>query len=177
MTTKLRNQRNNVAYIDGANLQNAVERLDWYFDYTRFRIWLKDKFGVNKAYLFVGYIPRFEDKYKEMRSAGYELIFKETTRDRFGKIKGNIDADLVLKAVRDVYEDEFEETILVSSDGDYACLINFWKEKNRRPQIISPYQEKFCSRLLKKTAVPIFDLSKQRSVLEKGRNHKNEGPR
>jgi len=39
---------NNVAYIDGANLHKGVNSLGWKLDYARFRIWLKDKYKINR---------------------------------------------------------------------------------------------------------------------------------
>lgn len=47
-------KRNNCAYIDGANLHKGIASLGWQLDYARFRVWLKDKYGVETAYLFKG---------------------------------------------------------------------------------------------------------------------------
>jgi len=38
-----------------------------------------------------------------------------------GKVKGNCDAELILQAMIDI--DKYEKAVLVSSDGDFACLI------------------------------------------------------
>ena len=42
----MKNNENNVAYIDGANLHKGIETLDWEFDYRRFRVWLKEKYKI-----------------------------------------------------------------------------------------------------------------------------------
>lgn len=44
---------NNVAYIDGSNLHNAVRNYMWDFDYARFRIWLRHKYHVENAYCII----------------------------------------------------------------------------------------------------------------------------
>src|SRR3989344_790260 len=119
-----------VAYIDGANLHNGTKSLGWDLDYKKFRVWLKEKFHVMRAYIFIGLVPRFKDLYADLQEAGYILIYKEVTYDGTGKIKGNCDADLVLKAVVDFYEKQCEQAILVSNDGDYAPLVKFLKEKD-----------------------------------------------
>ena len=73
-----------------------------------------------------------------------------------GVPKGNCDADLVLRATRDVFETTYDEAIIVSSDGDYASLVAFLIEKNKIHSIVSPSDK--CSLLLRKTRVPIVFL-------------------
>ena len=148
----------NFAYIDGANLHKGVESLKWKLDYRRFRSWIRQKFGIINAHLFIGLMPKHADLYTLLQSMGYELVFKEVIYDGAGKAKGNCDAELVLKAVRDYYENEPEFVLLVSSDGDYAPLIRFWQEKKVRCAIVSPAPVAKCSILLKRTGVPIIYL-------------------
>ncbi len=154
-----------VAYIDGVNLQNAVSRFDWKFDYGRFRIWLKDKFNVDTAYIFIGKIEKYQKLYEYLESGGYVLIFKEVTYTK-GKPKGNVDAELVLTGTREYFEDDIKKAILVSSDGDYKCLIEFFKEKNVKASVISPYEPRFCSLLLKRTDVSILYIVDKKKALE-----------
>lgn len=157
--------KRNYAYIDGANLHNAIKELGWHFDYERFRIWLTEKYNVSKAYIFIGLIPKYKDLYTYLQNAGFTLIFKEVVYDGYGKAKGNCDADLVLQAAMDAYEDNFEKTIIVSSDGDYAPLVKFLQRKNKLEIILSPSIEKKCSILLKRTGAPISYLNDKRSTL------------
>lgn len=165
--------RNNFAYIDGANLHRGVIQLGWQLDYAKFRVWLKEKYGVSRAYLFIGLIPKNKDLYTNLQEAGFTLIFKETTYDSEGKIKGNCDADLVLKATVDYYEKKFDKAILVSSDGDYACLAKFFKDKNVLRSLVSPSNN--CSFLLRKINIPILYLHTQLSILETGQKEKAPG--
>lgn len=39
----MRKNANNFAYIDGANLYEAIKELGWPIDYKRFRIWLSER--------------------------------------------------------------------------------------------------------------------------------------
>lgn len=158
--------KNNAAYIDGANLHKGMETLEWKFSYMRFRIWLKEKYGVEKAYLFLGFIPKYKDLYSILQEYGYILVFKDVIFDGNGKAKGNCDADIVVHAMRSAYEDKFEKAILVSSDGDYSPLVKFLKEKNKIEFIISPYETKKCSILLKRTGVKISYISDQKNILK-----------
>ncbi|MFH1866970.1 MAG: NYN domain-containing protein, partial [Patescibacteria group bacterium] len=152
------------AYIDAANLHKGIHDLGWSLDYARFRVWLKDKYDVAAAYLFIGLIPQNKDLYTNLQEAGYTLVYKEVTYDGDGKVKGNCDAELVLKVTTDFYEKRFEQAVLVSSDGDYAGLVKFLKEHKVFRSLVSPNMK--CSFLLRKLNIPIVYLATQRAKLE-----------
>ena len=162
----MKNKSNNFAYIDGANLYRGVESLGWKLDYRRLRVWLSEKYGVKSAYLFIGLIPRYKELYKYLQEADFTLVFKEVVYGGDGKPKGNCDADLVLQATRDAYENRFDKAIIVSSDGDYASLIKFLKERGKLKAILSPHTQNLCSILLKRTGVPIAYLNEQERILQ-----------
>ncbi|MEW6087987.1 MAG: hypothetical protein AB1498_06735 [bacterium] len=48
--------KNNYAFIDSQNLNLAVRSQGWTLDFKRFRQYLKDKYNVTKAFLFIGYV-------------------------------------------------------------------------------------------------------------------------
>jgi uncharacterized LabA/DUF88 family protein len=162
----MRIKENNFAYIDGANLHKGSVDFGWKLDYARFRVWLSEKYGVNCAYIFIGLIPKYKDLYNYLQKSGFTLIFKEVVYNDIGRPKGNCDADLVLQAVSDMYENKFEKAVLVSSDGDYAGLVNFLEERKKILFVLSPGSEKKCSILLKRTGVKISYLKEQRLNLE-----------
>ena len=147
-----------IAYIDGANLHKGVESSEWKLDYRKFRSWIRQKFDVTRAHLFIGLIPKHATLYTSLQNVGYELVFKEVVYDGNGNAKGNCDADLVLQCVRDYYEKGIATVVLVSSDGDYTPLVKFWLEKGVRCTIVSPAPIRKCSILLKRTGVPIVYL-------------------
>ena len=159
-------EKNNYAYIDGANLHKGVSDLGWKLDYARFRIWLTEKYNIEMAYIFIGLIPSYKDLYKYLQESGFILVYKEVVYDNNGKPKGNCDADLVLQIVIDTYEKKFDRAVVVSSDGDYASLVNFLKSKQKIKVILSPANKNKCSILLKRTNVAISYLSEQQSILE-----------
>ncbi|NQU83808.1 MAG: NYN domain-containing protein [Parcubacteria group bacterium] len=159
----MKNKESNFAYIDGANLHKGVKELGWILDYRRFRKWLKDKYSVERAYIFIGLVPSNKNLYTFLQEAGFTLVFKETTYDGAGKVKGNCDADLVLKAVVDYYEKQFKKAIIVASDGDYAGLVNFFKKKEALLSLISPNNK--CSFLLRKLNISLTYLDTQRNKL------------
>ena len=162
----MKKQENNFAYIDGANLHNGVASFGWVLDYQRFRVWLSEKYEIKRAYVFLGLIPRYKELYTYLQECGFTLIFKEVVYDGDGKPKGNCDADLVLQAVCDVYENKNDRAVVVSSDGDYASLIKFLQSKQKLSAVLSTHSKDKCSILLKRTGAKISYINDQRSNLE-----------
>src|SRR3989344_8792949 len=89
-------KENNFAFIDSNNLHLSIKQLGWKLDFKRFRKYLMEKYGVQKAYMFIGYFDKNQDMYTKLQEVGYILIFKPTLAGKDGYIKGNCDAELVL---------------------------------------------------------------------------------
>jgi uncharacterized LabA/DUF88 family protein len=139
----------NFAFIDSNNVNKAIEGLGWKIDWIRFRVYLKEKYNVSKACLFIGYIPDNSDLYSSLQEAGFILIFKPTYRRPDGKIKGNVDAELVLQAMCE-YKN-YQQAVIVTGDGDFACLIRYLYKRNKLCCLLAPDSNK-CSALLKESA-------------------------
>lgn len=166
----MKDKLNNYAFIDSQNLNLGVQSLSWKLNHKRFRIYLKEKYNVSVAYLFIGYVQANQDLYSFLQGVGYVLIFKPTLPDRDGKVKGNVDADLVLQAMIDY--NKYDKAIIVTSDGDFYSLVKYLYKNNKLERVISPYV-KTCSVLLKKTAkekiVFMENLQKKLEYKEKHR--------
>ena len=52
------------AFIDSQNVNLSVRDQGWALDFKRFRQYLKDKYRVKQAFLFIGYIKDNEGMYK-----------------------------------------------------------------------------------------------------------------
>ncbi len=163
------------AFIDSQNLNLGTSKdirskkgkliyKGWKLDFKKFRIYLSDKFHVSKAFLFIGYIKENERMYRRLKSFGYELIFKPTTKDSSGKPKGNIDAELVLHSAAIEFP-KYEKAIIVSGDGDFRCLHEYLNSKNKLQNIVIPnrYSE---SSLLKKFQRSKIFLNREQDKLE-----------
>ena len=66
------------AFIDSQNLNLGILGCGWKLDFGRFRVYLKDKYHVSQAYLFIGYVAGNEALYTYLQQAGYVVIFKPT---------------------------------------------------------------------------------------------------
>ncbi len=149
--------KKSTAYIDASNLKFGIKQSNWELDYKNFRSWLRDKFGISKAIIFMGLIPNNAELYNSLQSIGYEISFKPTITSKEGKTKGNVDGELILSIAKDFYENKLENAVLVSGDGDYHCVVEFLKEKKVPISIVSP-NRKYLSLLLKRTNVPVVIL-------------------
>ena len=138
--------------------------MGWSLDYRRFRVYLREHYGVSKAYYFFGFMPGNTGLYTSLQNAGYILVFKPILETPDGKVKGNCDAELVLQAMIDI--NEYDKAIIVSSDGDFYCLVNYLRDCNKLECVLSPISS-LCSKLLKQSARErIYFIESLRGKLE-----------
>ena len=45
----MKSRKNNYAFIDSQNVNLSVQSLGWRLDFAKFRVYLKEKFGVESA--------------------------------------------------------------------------------------------------------------------------------
>lgn len=150
----MKKRENNYAFIDSQNLNLSIQSLGWKLDFTRFRKYLKDKYAVTEAFLFIGYIEGNADLYKALQKAGFVCIFKPTLIYTDGKTKGNCDAELVLQAM--IEYQNYDKAVIVTGDGDFYCLVKYLIEKNKMGALIVPNRHKFSALLNFKICRPFL---------------------
>jgi len=162
------------AFIDSQNLNLGTSKdifrngkriyTGWKLDFKKFRQYLKDKFRVTKAFLFIGYIPQNKTLYAALRSFGYELVYKPTVKDDHGKAKGNVDAELVLHSAAIEFT-RYEKAVIVAGDGDYRCLYEFLIKRGKLLRIVIPNSKSESSLLKPFQAYKTF-IENEKSKLE-----------
>ncbi len=127
-------------------------------DWKKFRQFLEVKYEVSKAYMFIGYVPEFESLYEQMHEAGYAVVLKPTfdmtrppkeqneeqeagnqekgTEEEKKPVKGNIDAELVLWAMKEL--PHYDKAVIVSGDGDFYCLIEYLDQQKKLLKLLAP---------------------------------------
>lgn len=161
----MKKARNNFAYIDNTNLYKGCVAEGFRIDYVKFRKYLSERHSVRIAYMFIGFVSGNEEMYKNFQEWGYTLIFKPTIPGENGVIKGNCDSELVLQAVSDFYEKKYEQAVVVSSDGDFACLVKFLLKRNVLDRVLSPRAEVKCSSLLKTQGAKLTFLPQVKGII------------
>lgn len=155
-----RSQPNTYAFIDSQNLNLGTRRMGWKVDWRKFRQYLADQHGVTKAYMFIGYMSENESLYEYMHELGFLVVLKPTvdvsqSQENLQKaadapptppgepdekeksiVKGNVDAELVLYAMKEL--NNYEKAIIVSGDGDFFSLAEYLEEQGKLSSIMAP---------------------------------------
>jgi uncharacterized LabA/DUF88 family protein len=174
---------NTYAFIDSQNLNLGIQRMGWKMDWRKFRQFLADQFGVTQAYMFIGYMAENESLYEHMHELGYLVVLKPTVdmmsapdaehssgehganekpAEDKPPVKGNVDADLVLYAMKEL--PNYEKAIIVSGDGDFHGLIEYLAQQQKLAHVLTPNWQ--YSSLLKQFESYIVRLDQQRRQLE-----------
>lgn len=173
-------KKGNYAFIDNQNLNLGVQKIGWKMDWKKFRQFLEESYGVTKAFMFIGHMPEHEDMYHKMHELGYLVVLKPTfdmTRvlkpevqkesKEEGKveekkaIKGNVDAELVLWAVKEMKN--YDKAVVVSGDGDFYCLVEYLAKKGKLLNLLAPNGQ--YSNLYNAYEEYIDRIDKQRKLL------------
>jgi uncharacterized LabA/DUF88 family protein len=174
--------QNVYAFIDSQNLNLGTQRMGWKLDWRKFRKFLEDKYGVSQAYMFIGYISENEALYEYMHELGFLVVLKPTLEvsgkpgpavpsdQAAGKegedrekpaVKGNVDAELVLYAMKEL--PNYSQAIIVSGDGDFFSLAEYLEEQGKLACILTPNWQ--YSSLLKQFESKIVRLDQLRKQL------------
>lgn len=177
--------KNNYAFIDSQNLNLGIQKMGWKLDWRKFREMLANEYGVTKAFMFIGYMQENEFLYEQMHDLGYLIVLKPTVessnkdsneprtqtpeKGRNNKpqepekktVKGNIDADLVLYAMKEM--PNYNKAIIVSGDGDFFSLAEYLIAEKRLLHIMTPNWQ--YSSLLKEFESHILRLDQMRREL------------
>ena len=144
-----RKAKGNYAFIDSQNLNLGVQKMGWKMDWRKFRQYLQQEFNVTQAYMFIGYMPENEPLYEYMHELGYLVVLKPTlemkvTAEPSGEekteskppTKGNVDADLVLYAMKEL--PNYSHALIVSGDGDFYGLIEYLAQQHKLLHVLTP---------------------------------------
>lgn len=152
-------QRGVYAFIDSQNLNLGTQKMGWKMDWKKFRKFLADKYGVTRAFMFIGYVPEFEEMYEQLHQSGYAVVLKPTvdmnkprsedreqgsengtdTKEKPEEkkpVKGNIDADLVLWAMKEM--PNYAKAIIISGDGDFYTLAEYLVSQGKLLNLMTP---------------------------------------
>lgn len=133
-------REHNIAYIDGQNLHLGTTSTRWSVDFTKFRVYLRDKFHVDEAYYYLGFVTEEEEElYNSLQKAWFIVVFREHSSALKWKKKGNVDVDIVFDIMKTLANrDDLDKIVLVSWDGDYIKLVRYLIANNKLKKILFP---------------------------------------
>jgi hypothetical protein len=83
-------------------------------DYTRFRIYLKDKYKISKAYYFLRFREKENNLYEKLQEAGFILVFNLKGEHLKSAKKGNVDTNIVFHVMKKIIEGNMMGAMLIS---------------------------------------------------------------
>ena len=132
--------------------------MGWKMDWRKFYSYLNRTHNVTKAFMFIGYMAENEAMYEQLHEIGYLIVLKPTvdvkptpenstnteplapdgTAPEPHKVgvKGNIDADLVLFAMKELAN--YDKAIIVSGDGDFFGLVEYLAAQHKLASVMTP---------------------------------------
>lgn len=174
----MNNQKKPVAnaFIDSQNLNLGVQKMGWKLSWRKFLEYLQTDCGVTKAYLFIGYVADNVAMYEQLHEMGYLIVLKRTLEVKAPPpepnikvaadapktiIKGNIDVELALWAVKEM--PNYDKAIIVSGDGDFYALVEYLASKKKLHSLMVPNWQ--YSSLLKDFEPNVVRIDKMRRHL------------
>lgn len=129
-------------FIDASNIFYSQQTLGWNIDYKKLIKYLKNESALVGITIYFGKKPgdKKQQKFLDMLEInGYEVKAKEIkyirTRDGQSKIKGNLDAEMIVDMI--TREKQFDTAILFSGDSDFAVVLDYLKTKKKRVLVAS----------------------------------------
>ena len=71
------------------------------------------------------------------------MVFKPTLKLPSGKVKGNVDAEMVLHAM--VEYENYDKALIVTGDGDLYCLVDYLIKNDKLLKLLIPNGNSFSS--------------------------------
>jgi hypothetical protein len=144
------------AFIDKQTLNLVTRDHGWILDLAKFRKYLRDRYGVEKAFFLIRYFDSDKTFHKSLQDAGYICLFISPQQK---------DADFALDVV--LQDHSFDKAILVTGNDEFAVLLDRLVAKDKLSKLFIPQLS--SSESFRKYHELIVNLGKLRVDLEKGR--------
>ncbi len=155
----------NFAFIDSQNVNLSVREQWWKLDWKKLAKHLKKKYNVENIYLFIWYISSNQSMYTYLQKLGFICVFKPVLELKDGRVKWNVDAELVLEVMIEL--NNFDKAIIITWDWDFACLVRYLRDNNKLKLLIVPNEKKYSCFLRKEARWYIDSLTNKRNKLER----------
>ncbi|GEM_PF-637791 len=157
----------NFAFLDGNNIHIALKDLGWILDWRKLRIYLKEKYAVERACIFLGYVPEYQNLYRFLTSCGFEIVFKKIIK-KGRLIKANVDMEIAVQVMKDYKH--FDRLVLITNDGDFAALVDYLKAQSKLAAVISPHIYQCAIRLRQAAEEHLQCINQLQKVLQQKKN-------
>ncbi len=156
-----------IVYIDTQNIHKSIQEMWWLIDWWLFYQYLQKKFLPDKVIMFIGYIQKYNHFYQKLKNIWYTIVFKEVLVRENGSIKWDVDIDIAIQAMKDMYKEHIKGVYLVSGDADYNSLIYERIKEWIFEKLIVPRLDKTLYILRKASGSKLQPLTDIRHLIEK----------
>jgi uncharacterized LabA/DUF88 family protein len=130
--------KNVAIFIDVANLYYAARGQDVDVDYVALLKYATKGRDLIRAYAYSGLDPENENQRKFLdflSKNGYKVVHKDIRKFGDGRVKANLDIELVVDLFR--LRDRMDIAVVISGDGDFAPAIRALQDEGVRCEVIS----------------------------------------
>jgi hypothetical protein len=126
---------------------------------------LARKYHVTTAFSFIGHVAATDSLQRQREGFGYDSQFKPVVRGSGHDPKGNVDADLALKAMIEL--STYDKAVILTGDGDYYSLVEHLINQNKLAAGLAP-NHAFRSRLWRRSGRGNFrDVEDVQNLVER----------
>ncbi len=156
-----------IIYIDTQNIHRSTQEMWWLIDWWLFYQYLQRKFLPDKIIMFIWYIQKYTHFYQKLTKIWYIIVFKEVLVREDWSIKWDVDIDIAIQAMKDMYKEPIKSVYLVSGDADYNSLIYERIKEWIFEKLIVPRLDKTLYILRKASGSKLQTLTDIKHLIEK----------
>lgn len=163
-------------FVDGSNFGTAIKNAGYKVDYTKLREFFHQppKTTLVGSFYFTALPPKdVQSPIRQLTDGlqykGWNIVSKEYKVLSGGKIKGNMDIDIVIKAMRLLDNEAITDLILLSGDDDFSPMLEYLHENGIRVSVMShqsPDHKNVLGDQLRRHCHEYLDLSVMRQFIE-----------
>ena len=130
--------KNVAVYVDVANIFYAAKAAGIDIDYVTLLKSATAGRDLVRAYAYTGLDPENENQrnfHSFLGRSGYKVVSKDIRKYGDGRVKANLDIELVVDMMR--MSEKLDIAVVISGDGDFAPAINAVQQKGVRVEVIS----------------------------------------
>jgi hypothetical protein len=153
-------------YIDASNVLISMKQKNLSLEIDNFFVYLKDKFRSENIFYFTPNWKKENTTFEKISNIkNVEIIYKEIYNQN-SKLKTNCDVDIAFKLTKDILNNEVEEIVLISGDGDFIPILDFAINRKINVRIIGGTKESTAKIIKKRNEFRYFLLTDVKELIK-----------
>lgn len=162
----LRNKPVTFAFIDASNLMYGATREGWKVDFAKLMKYLKTRYQAQKVFYYAGLDPENKKQlgfYEKLQEFGYTLRLVPLKTFSDGTRKGDVDSRMTFEIMK--YFGDYNQTVILTGDGDYYWVLEYLMEQKKKVKILS-FRRRTAQELKRLVGEEFTDFSRLREILQ-----------